>query len=243
MPGIDGDVMDAINLAAGPTLPVDPGVTINVFVLDDHDVVVRGLVDLIEAEADMAVVGTATTEREAIGRIAGLEPDVAILDVRLVEGCGLNVCRQLSRRRPSVSSVMLTSIDDRRVVVEASEAGAKALCHKRMRASEIIDTIRAVANGAMLLDENEVARARDALMLEDELALAGLNEQERRIVELIGRGWANRQIGDEMILAEKTVKNYVSRLLGKLGLSRRAEVAALAGRVAERRAEWEALTA
>lgn len=215
--------------------------TITVFVLDDHDIVVRGLVDLIDTEADMHVVGTATTEHEAIRRIAGLQPDVAVLDVRLVEGCGLNVCRSVTERHPAVASVMLTSIEDQRVLVESAAAGAAGLCRKSERAVDIIDTIRAVAAGARLLDVvalGDVAVRPDAV---DEPARSTLNDQEWQIVDLIGRGWSNRQIGIEMILAEKTVKNYVSRLLGKLGMSRRAEVAALAGRMAERRASWESL--
>ncbi|MEZ5231073.1 MAG: response regulator transcription factor, partial [Acidimicrobiales bacterium] len=122
------------------------------FVLDDHDVVVRGLVDLIDAEPDMVVVGTAATEREAIRRIDRLQPDVAVLDVRLAEGCGLNVCRHVSKRHPGVASVMLTSIDDQRVLVEAAVAGAVGFCHKSLSAADIIDTVRAVAGGARLLD-------------------------------------------------------------------------------------------
>ncbi len=216
---------------------------IEVFVLDDHDVVVRGLVDVIDAEPDMVVVGTAATERDAVRHLARLQPDVAVLDVRLVEGCGLNVCRSLAADHPSVASVMLTSIDDQRVLTEAAAAGAAGFCHKSRRAADIVDTIRAVARGARLLDPVALDDARFAPIDANEPLPSTLNEQEWQIVELIGRGWSNRQIGVEMILAEKTVKNYVSRLLGKLGMSRRAEVAALAGRMAERQASWESLIA
>ncbi len=234
----DDAAMDAI----GTGSIINPRAIINVFVLDDHDVVVRGLVDLIESQDDMTVIGTAATEREAVGRIARLRPDVAILDVRLLEGCGLNVCRSVTNSQPSVASVMLTSIDDQRVLVEAAAAGAAGFCHKGLSAANIVETVRAVAGGAKLIDPAAIAVALDALDRASDPALAQLNEQEQQIVALIGRGWSNRQIGFELILAEKTVKNYVSRLLGKLGMSRRAEVAALAGRLAERQSSWESLT-
>ncbi len=215
---------------------------ITVFVLDDHEVVRRGLRQLIDAEADMKVVGEAATARQAISDIDATIPDVAILDVRLAESCGFDVCRQLGRLVPSVASVMLTSAVDERVLIEADAAGAIALCSKSIRPQDLIDTIRRAAAGADLLDARDVERAVRLVDEGNATHVAGLSEQERRMVELIGLGWSNRQIADDLILAEKTVKNYVSRLLNKLEMSRRTEIAALAGRLAEREAGWRDLT-
>lgn len=213
-----------------------------IFILDDHEIVRRGLTELINAQPDMRVVGEAATTSRALRGIARTKPDVAILDVRLGEGCGLDVCRQISRTHPTVIPMMFTSVTDERLLVEAHLAGAAAICLKSIRPADLVAAIRTVASGTGLIDTDEVERAMQTLVRGVEPALAELSERERRMVELIGLGWSNRQIADELIFAEKTVKNYVSRLLSKLDMTRRAEVAALAGRVAEREAGWQELT-
>ncbi len=214
---------------------------INVFVLDDHELVRRGLKELINAEIDMNVVGEADTVNQAIRGITATVPDIAILDVRLAGGSGFDVCRHLRQSMPSVASVMLTSAGDERVLIEAHAAGAVGLCLKSIRPADLIETLRMAAAGADLLDASDIEDAMRVLNERNVPQVADLSEQERRMVELIGLGWSNRQIGTELILAEKTVKNYVSRLLSKLEMSRRAEVAALAGRLAEREAGWREL--
>lgn len=218
------------------------GTVTTVFILDDHEIVRRGLTELINSQPDMRVIGEAATAHGAVRGVAQSTPDVAILDVRLGEGCGLDVCRQLRRSNPSVASMMLTSITDDRLLLAAHAAGAAALCLKSIRPADLIETIRTVAKGADLIGDRVVQHATHSLVDEADVGLAELSERERRMVELIGLGWSNRQIADELIFAEKTVKNYVSRLLSKLDMTRRAEVAALAGRMAEREAGWQALT-
>ena len=207
-----------------------------VFLLDDHEVVRRGLRELLEAEQDMTVVGEASTAEEAYRRVGPTRPDVAVLDVRLPDGDGIEVCREIRSRHPDIACVMLTSFADDEALFSAIMAGAAGYVLKQVRGSDLVAGIRRVAAGESLLDPTLTARVLDRLRHrpEDE-ELAALTAQERRILDLIAEGLTNRQIGERMYLAEKTVKNYVSNLLAKLGMSRRTEAAAYAARLAERR--------
>ena len=209
---------------------------IRVFLLDDHEVVRRGIAAALEAEDDLTVVGEAGTADEAMAGIREHEPDVAILDVRLGDGehNGIDVCRQITSEFPRVKVLILTSFDSDRALVDAGLAGASGFLLKQIRSTEMVDTIRGVADGRRYLDDAEVRLAGRRLRESEEGRLDDLTVQERRIFDLIGEGRTNRQIAQEMYLAEKTVKNYVSNLLAKLGMSRRTEAAALAARLVER---------
>jgi two-component system response regulator DevR len=209
---------------------------IRVFLLDDHEVVRRGVAASLEAEPDIDVVGDAGDAAEALEVIRACSPDVAVLDVRLGEhnGNGIDVCRAISADFPDVESLILTSFDNDRAIVEAGAAGAAGFVLKQIRSNELVDAIRQVAAGRRLLDDAEVRMAMRRLSESDEGQLALLTNQERRIFDLIGGGATNRQIAQDMFLAEKTVKNYVSNLLAKLGMARRTEAAALAARLEER---------
>ncbi|MEM9513929.1 MAG: response regulator transcription factor [Actinomycetota bacterium] len=207
---------------------------IRVFLLDDHEVVRRGIAAALEAEDDLTVVGEAGTADEALAVVAECHPDVAVLDVRLGEGNGIDVCRQLRDEHPDVQALILTSFDNDRALVDAGLAGASAFVLKQIRSAELVDTIRGVADGRRYLDDAEVRLAVRRLRDSDEGRLDDLTPQELRIFELIGEGFTNRQIAQEMYLAEKTVKNYVSNLLAKLGMARRTEAAALAAKLGER---------
>jgi DNA-binding NarL/FixJ family response regulator len=207
-----------------------------IFLLDDHEIVRRGLSELIEAEDDLTVVGEAGTAEEAIGRIGALRPDVAVLDVQLPDGDGIEVCRDVRAAHPEVACVMLTSFADDEAVYAAIMAGAAGYLLKQIRGTDLVEGIRQVAAGGSLLDPAVTARVLERLRTQgadDELA--GLTEQERRILALIADGLTNRQIGEQLFLAEKTIKNYVSTLLAKLGMSRRTEAAAYAARLAARK--------
>ncbi len=207
---------------------------IRVFLLDDHEVVRRGIAAALEAEDDLTVVAEAGTAEEALAVVAECQPDVAVLDVRLGEGSGIDVCRQLRDDHPDVQTLILTSFDNDRALVDAGLAGASAFVLKQIRSAELVDTIRGVAAGRRYLDDAEVRLAVRRLRDSDEGRLDDLTPQELRIFELIGEGFTNRQIAQEMYLAEKTVKNYVSNLLAKLGMARRTEAAALAAKLDER---------
>jgi two-component system, NarL family, response regulator DevR len=209
---------------------------IRVFLLDDHEVVRRGIAAALEAESDLSVVGEAGTAEEAMARIREHEPDVAVLDVRLGDGehNGIDVCRQITTEFPAVKVLILTSFDSDRALVDAGLAGASGFILKQIRSTELVDAIRGVADGRRYLDDAEVRLAGRRLRESEEGRLDDLTVQERRIFDLIGEGHTNRQIAQEMYLAEKTVKNYVSNLLAKLGMSRRTEAAALAARLVER---------
>lgn len=210
--------------------------TIRVFLLDDHEIVRKGVGDLVEAEPGMTVVGEAGTTAEALEVVARVMPDVAVLDVRLGEanGNGIEVCRQIRSDHPSVSCLILTSFSDDQALIDAALAGAAGYVLKQIRGNDLIDSIRKVAGGAVLLDSAAVRLGMQRVKDSDEGRLADLTPQEHRIFDLIGEGYSNRQIADELFLAEKTVKNYVSGLFAKLGMSRRTEAAALAARVDER---------
>jgi two-component system response regulator DevR len=214
----------------------DDGAMIRVFLLDDHEVVRRGIAAALEAESDLSVVGEASTAEEAIDGIREHTPDVAVLDVRLGDGehNGIDVCREITTEFPLVKVLILTSFDSDRAIVDAGLAGASGFILKQIRSNELVDAIRGVAEGRRYLDDAEVRLASRRLRDSEEGRLDDLTAQERRIFDLIGEGYTNRQIAQEMYLAEKTVKNYVSNLLAKLGMSRRTEAAALAARLVER---------
>src|SRR5215813_8070832 len=213
---------------------------VTVFLLDDHEVVRRGLRDLLESEG-IEVVGEAGTAEEAFGRIHALDPDVAVLDVRLPDGDGVTVCREVRSRHPRTACLMLTSFADDEALFNAIMAGAAGYVLKQIRGTDLVGAVRTVASGGSLLDPQAaskvMARMRDRSRQSD--PLAGLTDQERRILELIGEGLTNRQIGEQMYLAEKTVKNYVSALFAKLGMERRTQAAAYAARVFDDQAHHE----
>jgi DNA-binding NarL/FixJ family response regulator len=211
-------------------------VTTRVFLMDDHEIVRRGLRELIDAEDDLEVVGEAGSAEEAHHRIPVADPHVAVLDVRLPDGSGIEVCREIRSRSPEIACVMLTSFADDEAVYAAILAGAAGYLLKQIRGSDLIDGIRRVGRGESLLDPAVTTRVLERLRHREENdELAVLTPQERNILDLIAEGLTNRQIGERMFLAEKTVKNYVSNVLSKLGMSRRAEAAAYAARLAERR--------
>lgn len=208
-----------------------------IFLLDDHEIVRRGLRELFEAEDDLVVVGEAGTADEALAGVAATTPDVTVLDVRLGEGegDGVEVCREIRSRHPAIACVILSSFADDEALFSAIMAGAAGYLLKQVRGTDLVDAIRRVAQGQSLLDPGVTARVLSRLRTsqapDDK---GGLTEQERRILDLIAEGLTNRQIGERMFLAEKTVKNYVSNVLMKLGMSRRSEAAAYAARLAER---------
>jgi DNA-binding NarL/FixJ family response regulator len=208
-----------------------------VFLLDDHEIVRRGLRELLEQEADLEIVGEAGTAEEAVSRIPPTRPDVALLDVRLPDGDGIEVCREVRSAHPEIRCLMLTSFADDEALFSAIMAGASGYLLKQVKGNDLVDAIRRVGNGESLLDPSMTARVLDRIRTgaEQEDELAALTEQERRVLDLIAEGLTNRQIAERMFLAEKTVKNYVSNLLAKLGMSRRSEAAAFAARLDERR--------
>lgn len=207
--------------------------SIRVFLVDDHELVRRGLADLIGLEKDLEVVGEASNVADALRRIPATQPDVAVLDVRLPDGTGVDICREMRSQFPDLKALMLTSYADDEALFEAIMAGASGYVLKDIRGNDLLDAIRAVASGKSLLDPAATARVMERLrqgnQTHDELSM--LSEQERRILELIGEGMTNRQIGDELHLAEKTIKNYVSSLLAKLGMERRTQAAAFVARL------------
>ena len=206
---------------------------IRVFLLDDHEIVRRGLADLIGLQSDLEVVGEAGTAADAITRIAASQPDVAVLDVRLPDGSGVEVCREVRSLFPDIHVLMLTSYADDEALFNAIMAGASGYVLKEIRGTDLIAAIRQVAAGNSLLDpsvtERVLERLRNGNTKKNELS--GLTEQEKTILMLIGEGMTNRQIGEKMHLAEKTIKNYVSGLLAKLGMERRTQAAAYVARL------------
>jgi DNA-binding NarL/FixJ family response regulator len=208
-----------------------------VFLLDDHEVVRRGVRELLEAEDDLEVVGEAGTAEEAYGRIPATSPNVAILDVRLPDGDGVEVCREIRSKHPEIACLMLTSYADDEALFSAIMAGASGYLLKQVRGTDLVDGVRRVGRGESLLDPSLTTRVLERLRHPEPDELAGLTDQERRILDRIAEGMTNRQIGEQLFLAEKTVKNYVSNLLAKLGMSRRSEAAAYAARLSERRRE------
>jgi DNA-binding NarL/FixJ family response regulator len=206
--------------------------TIRVFLLDDHEIVRRGVRELLEAEADIEVVGEAGTAAEALARVPASKPDVAVLDVRLPDGDGVSVCRELRSDHPDLKCLMLTSFADDEALFDAIMAGASGYVLKQIRGNDLVGAVRTVAAGGSLLDPRAAAAVMERLRAPKAVdPLASLTDQERRILDLIGEGLTNRQIAERMFLAEKTVKNYVSNLLAKLGLQRRTQAAVLATEV------------
>jgi len=209
------------------------GETIRVFLLDDHEIVRRGVRELLEAEADIEVVGEANTAEQALGRIPPTRPTVALLDVRLPDGDGVEVCRDIRSDHPEIACLMLTSFADDEALLQAVMAGAAGYLLKQIRGTDIVDAVRRAANGESLIDSAVAKRVRERLRQppEEDERLARLTGQERRILMLIADGLTNRQIAQEIHLAEKTVKNYVSNLLAKLGMERRTQAAVFAARL------------
>jgi two-component system response regulator DevR len=219
-------------------MTTDAGRPIRVFLLDDHEIVRQGIIALLEVQPDIDVVGEASTAAEALVRIPALRPDVAVLDVRLPDGDGVHVCREMKERLPALACLMLTSYADDEALFESVIAGAAGYVIKEVRAGDLVRAIRTVAAGGSLLDATATARLLSRLRTANAEAptdpLGALTDQERRVVELIGQGMTNREIGAELFLAEKTVKNYVSSLLAKLGMQRRTQAAVLATEIRER---------
>jgi two-component system, NarL family, response regulator DevR len=211
--------------------------TTKVFLVDDHEVVRRGLRELFESEDDLTVVGEGATAEEALARVPPSQPDVAVLDVRLPDGDGVEVCRDLRSAMPELKCLMLTSYADDEALFSAILAGASGYVLKQIKGSDLVSAVRRVAAGESLLDPALTRQVMERLRgenVEDE-RLARLTTQERNILELIADGKTNRQIADELFLAEKTVKNYVSNLLSKMGFARRTEAAVYAAVLAERK--------
>ncbi|MFG3256985.1 response regulator [Streptomyces sp. NPDC048172] len=221
----------------------DPEVPIRVFLLDDHEVVRRGLRDLLEAEPDMTVVGDAADARQALARAPALRPQVAVLDVRLGgsdqngDQAGIEVCRELKARMPELVCLMLTSFDDDEALFDAILAGAAGYVLKQIKGAELLTAIRTVASGTSLLDPQATARVMSRIRARERQSappeLARLSPREREVLELIGEGLTNRQIGERLFLAEKTVKNRISSILSKLGVGRRVQAAVIAERLRE----------
>ncbi|MFE5707827.1 response regulator [Rhodococcus koreensis] len=203
--------------------------TTRVFLVDDHEIVRRGLVDLLGSVPDLEVVGEAASVGEAMARVPGSGADVAVLDVRLPDGNGVELCRDLRAALPELRCLMLTSYSDDEALFDAIMAGASGFVLKQILGTDLVAAVRTVGEGGSLLD----SRATSALMNRIRSArrddpLAQLSEQERAVFDLIGEGLTNREIAERLFLAEKTIKNYVSRLLSKLGMQRRTQAAVLA---------------
>ena len=211
--------------------------SIRVFLVDDHEVVRRGLVSLIEMEDDIEVVGEAGSVADALSRLPAARPEVMVLDVRLPDGDGIELCREIKSAHPEIACLMLTSFSDDEALFSAILAGASGYLLKQIKTADLLEAVRRVSRGESLLDPaitaKVLARLRDPSP-EDDL-LSKLSPQEHKILDLIADGQTNREIAKEMFLAEKTVKNYVSNLLAKLGMSHRSEAAAYAARLDERK--------
>ncbi|WP_411082240.1 response regulator [Streptomyces sp. cmx-18-6] len=215
----------------------DPGGTgkapVTVFLLDDHEVVRRGVHDLLDAEPDMTVVGEAGTVEQALARVPALRPQVAVLDVRLPDGDGVSVCRELRSRLPDLACLMLTSFDDEEALLDAIVAGASGYVLKQITGTDLVQAVRTVASGRSMLDPGATARVmarlRNSAAQDDRPSgFAALTAREQEILALIGEGLTNREIGLRLYLAEKTVKNNISRILAKLGVERRVQAAVIA---------------
>ncbi|GAA2632344.1 response regulator transcription factor [Streptomyces axinellae] len=226
--------------SSGDASPRHP---IRVFLLDDHEVVRRGLRDLLEAESDMEIVGEAADARQALARAPALRPEVAVLDVRLGgsgaggDQAGIEVCRELRARMPELVCLMLTSFDDDEALFDAIMAGAAGYVLKQIKGADLVTAIRTVAAGTSLLDPRATTRVMSRIRAREHQSappeLARLSPREREVLELIGEGLTNRQIGERLFLAEKTVKNRISSILAKLGVGRRVQAAVIAERIKE----------
>ncbi|GAA3310414.1 response regulator [Streptomyces cinereospinus] len=215
------------------------GTPVRVFLLDDHEVVRRGVRDLLDDEPDITVVGEAATAEQALARVPALRPRVAVLDVRLPDGDGVTVCRELRSRMPELACLMLTSFDDEEALLDSIMAGASGYVLKQIQGSDLVSAVRTVARGQSLLDPSATTRLMARLRGGQQPApepdvLPGLTAREREILALIGEGLTNRQIGQRLYLAEKTVKNHISRMLAKLGVERRVQAAVIATQARDR---------
>jgi len=210
---------------------------IRVFLLDDHEIVRRGVRELLETQDDLEVVGEAGTAAEGVARIPVAKPDVAIVDMRLPDGNGVEVCREVRSIDGSIQCLILTSFSDDEALFDSIMAGAAGYLLKQIKGTDLVDAVRRVAGGQSLLDPNVTARVLERLRTgpEEDPRLARLTDQERKILDLIAEGLTNRQIGERLFLAEKTVKNYVSNLLSKLGMERRTEAAVFATKLSSKR--------
>lgn len=205
---------------------------IKVFLVDDHEIVRTGVADLIESDEDLSVVGQASTVAEAMARIPAAKPDIAVLDMRLPDGNGIELCRDLRSQFPDLNCLMLTSFTDEQAMLDAIMAGAGGYVIKDIKGMELVSAIRIVGTGQSLLDTRAAAAVMKRLRSQTESSpLTELTTQERTLLELIGEGLTNRQIAARMFLAEKTIKNYVSRLLAKLGMERRTQIAVFATKI------------
>jgi two-component system response regulator DevR len=206
---------------------------IRVYLLDDHEIVRQGLRTLLEGAGGIEVVGESGSATEAAHRIPGLKPDVAVLDGRLPDGSGIEVCREVRSVDPGIHALILTSYDDDEALFAAIMAGASGYILKEIRGNDLVGAVRQVAAGNSLIDPALTARVLDRLRHPDAVAseFASLTAQEIKIVTHIAEGLTNRQIGERMFLAEKTVKNYVSNVLAKLGVERRTQAAVLASKL------------
>src|SRR5436305_4673823 len=203
---------------------------LRVFLVDDHEVVRRGVADLLDEDENLTVIGQAGSVSQALARIPALNPDVAVLDVRLPDGNGIELARELRSKLPELKCLMLTSYTDEQAMLDAVMAGASGYVIKDIKGMDLVSAVREVGDGKSLLDAHAaaalMAKLRDSATKKG--PLADLSDQEKKLLELIGEGLTNRQISERMFLAEKTVKNYVSRLLAKLGMERRTQAAVLA---------------
>jgi two-component system, NarL family, response regulator DevR len=206
---------------------------IRIFLLDDHEVVRRGIAELLDAVPDFEVVGEAGTAAQALARVRAVRPDVALLDGRLPDGSGIDVCREIRSELPGTYCLILTSYDDQDAVLAAVLAGASGYVLKEVRTAGLVDAIRQVAQGRSLIDPALIAQVMDRVRAGNpaDNRLAALSPREREVLDLIADGLTNRQIGERMFLAEKTVKNYVSSLLSKLGMERRTQAAVFGAEV------------
>ncbi|KMO71828.1 LuxR family two component transcriptional regulator [Mycobacterium sp. BK558] len=210
---------------------------VKVFLVDDHEVVRRGLVDLLSADPELDVIGEAGSVSEALARIPALQPDVAVLDVRLPDGNGIELCRDLLSRLPDLRCLMLTSFTSDEAMLDAILAGASGYVVKDIKGMELARAIKDVGSGRSLLDNRAAAALMAKLRGDGQPSdpLSELTEQERVLLDLLGEGLTNKQIAARMFLAEKTVKNYVSRLLAKLGMERRTQAAVFISKLERRK--------
>jgi two-component system response regulator DevR len=224
-------VDDSPDVSAAPS--EDDEAPIRIFLLDDHEIIRRGIADLLHAEAGIVVVGEAGTAAEALRRIPATAPDIAVLDARLPDGSGIEVCREIRSSQPDVRCLILTSYDDNDAIFAAVMAGAAGYLLKEVRGSYLVHAIRQVAAGHSLMDpavtERLLTRLRDGAPQDQRLA--SLTAREREVLGLISDGLTNREIGERLFLAEKTIKNYVSGLLAKLGMQRRTQAAVYGAKV------------
>ncbi|MFE0465212.1 response regulator [Kitasatospora sp. NPDC058965] len=207
------------------------GDAVRVFLLDDHEVVRRGVHDLLDSEPGLTVVGEAGTAEQALARVPALRPDVAVLDMRLPDGDGVTVCRELRSRLPGLACLILTSFDDEEALLDSIMAGAAGYVLKQISGTDLVAAVRTVASGQSMLDPGATTRLMARLRGETAAPaqpFPQLTDREREILAMVGEGLTNRQIGERLYLAEKTVKNHISRLLAKLGVERRVQAAVLA---------------